>query len=621
MNRLKKALLILAFAGLFWWLWESRGARKYWRDAAFVTDATVSVPADERVALASELHRIMAAAGVDMPVAVNAPYSGSAINVYITKASKSETTGCRPGDARYEPTSDVVLLDENVVWPLSTTVTYSGVSISGTSRGSRSGMPKIWLHFAFLHELGHRQLHRGLAPRLRRAPAAVLESEADTFALGALAQLAAKGEYENDNQLGVIHVSSALSGADRSAAVIASLIQHLSVSLLFGGSHFSPFHADSAHAAFVSRFKPRLYEALARTTSQAGRSYVLLALAYLDRVDEAGRGVVADIYSVEPVHDVSFADTDLLVTVAGPEGRKGTTFRVNLRGLSASDLAPRKILLPDDSTAGVSREMMSATPHTPRPSSKAIMDGTEWLLVDERGALTARRSDEDLRKDLQAQTAMTELQTRNCTVGITRRPPRVDVVFGCREDASFSNPPDYVYYVGELDPNDLRIRKLDGVLGPRPMPGEAQTPLDMMVNGVRQTYVMADTIADRHTHRFELRVTRLRPRGPVVASRELVLDWIPTGAEMREWFRVNHPAVIFCRDDGDGLATCTEFLDSVFSFDPRRKTLSTLFYPAGAEMVVGPATQRAFFAKGGHKVFVVQASRPTHTSTGTLIDQ
>ncbi len=98
---------------------------------------------------------------------------------------------------------------------------------------------------------------------------------------------------------------------------MASLIQHLSLNLLFGASHFSPFHADSAHEAFVARFRPRLIESLGKTQSQAGRAAVLLALAYLDRVEETGRGVVADIYSVEPIKGVMFSGNDLFVTLSG----------------------------------------------------------------------------------------------------------------------------------------------------------------------------------------------------------------------------------------------------------------------------------------------------------------
>jgi hypothetical protein len=602
---MQKALAVAVCLGLLWWLWTSRGARRRWADPKFLAEATVAIPAEERKALATELRETMRQGGINAPLAVNAPYSNNAINVYITSASKRALTGCRPGDARYDADSDVLLLDENVVWPLSTSVQYAGVNIAGAGRGPREGMPKIWLHFAFLHELGHRALHRGIRARLRRDPPAVFEAEADAFALSALEKLAATGTYEHDAQRGVIHVPSTVPDADRPAAVMASLIQHLSLSLLFGGSHFSPFHADSAHEAFVARFRPHLIGSLARTTSQAGRASVLLSLAYLDRVEETGRGVIADIYSVEPVRSVMFSGDDLLVTVAD-QGKQEETHRIALGRLLASDRGARKILLPDEAERSASAARVERKPVLPA----AVRDGDGWVLLDERGAVAARRSSDELRKDLQAQFALDEYQARNCSVVVTVRPPRVDVAFACTEAASvFSGPPDNLLFIGELDPKTLRITGIDSFLGPEPTPGEAQALLDMTVDGKREIYVIADRLADRHTHRFELRVSSLQPRGRVIVSRELVLDWIPTGANMYEWFRINHPAVIACREDGDGLATCTEFLDSIFSFDPRRRTLTTLFYPAGAKMAAGPHTQRAFYTEGGHKVFVVQASR------------
>lgn len=147
----------------------------------------------------------MRAAGVVGSLRVNVPYSNSAVNVYVTGAKERDVTGCRPGDARYDATSDVIVLDENVVWPVSTSVQYAGVGITHGGHGTRAGSSKIWLHFAFLHELGHRTLHRGIRMRFRRRAPSTIEAEADVFALAALGKLAATGTYDGDAQYGVIH--------------------------------------------------------------------------------------------------------------------------------------------------------------------------------------------------------------------------------------------------------------------------------------------------------------------------------------------------------------------------------------------------------------------------------
>jgi hypothetical protein len=504
-----------------------------------------------------------------------------------------------------------MLIDEGVVWPVSAAVSYGAIDVHAAPAHVRS--LKVWLHFALLHELGHRSLHSGIVFRLRRVSEGAVETEADLFALRALEQLATAGEYDEDSQFSVLNVSKDLAGRDRSAAVVASLIQSLSVTLLFGGSQFSPFHADTAHDAFVTRFRPRLYEALAQTTASAARSYVLLALAYLDRVEATGRGVTAELYTAEPIQDVAFDGSDLVITTAGAP--KAKTYRVVASGLVRASGRAAQILLPDAAHSG-SVVQTSGAKRPVKPQSGLVLVGhglaTEWRLVDERGAVLAARTHQALRNDLKTQYGMTDEGLAGCvTDDVLSRSGHIDVTFTCREDREFGSTPHYTFYVGELDPHDLRLEDLTGITANGRQEGDAQTLLDMRIDGVRHTYVVTDTVDDeRHARRFEVRVAPLWPAGGLmpVARMPLVVDWIPTGGVLDKWLRVSHPAVIDCTDEGDGLATCTEFLDSVFAFDARARTLTTLFYPAGALMVRGPGRQHAFYAPNGHKVFVVEAA-------------
>lgn len=604
--------LVVIVLALAWLAWD-RSARNPWLDTAFVQKVSAPIPAGEREELTKELSRVIRAADVTVPLNLNRPFRADALNLYITRSAVSDVTGCRPGDARYVAEPRVMLIDEGVVWPVSAAVSYGAINVESPPNGARA--LKIWMHFALLHELGHRKLHSGIRFRFRPVSDPVVEREADLFALDALERLATTGEYDTDSEFSVLRVSKDLTGRDRSAARVASLIQSLSVTLLFGGSQFSPFHADTAHAAFVARFRPRLFEALAETTTPAARSYVLLALAYLDRVEETGQLVTAEIYTTSPIRDVAFDGADLIVTAAGLPPSTGRAYRIAASGLRRSDGRAARVLLPNAAMVGITSATGSTT-HTASPRDGIVLTGTGasamWQLLDGHGSVIAERTDAALRSDVNTQYAIGEQQLANCLTDVVLRDGHIDVAFTCSAEAEFGRPPDSLFIVGELDPHDLHARSLNAVYGPRRMDnnGEAQTLLDMRVNGVRQTYVATDTVDDeRHARRFEIRVAPLRPGGGMpIASMPLVVDWIPAGGVLHEWLRVSHPPVIGCTDEGDGLGTCTEFLDSVFAFDARARTLTTLFYPAGAKMARGPGRQRAFYAPSGHKVFVVQAA-------------
>lgn len=605
----------VCIAVLGWLIWERTIGNNPWRDPRFVRKVTVALSDHDQKALEEELQRVAGAAGARSRLRLNAPFKSRALNIYITKSAASDQTGCRPGDARYDARQDVLLVDEGVVWPLAASVGYGSIHVSPTE-AHRTQSPKMWLHFALLHELGHRALHGGFLLRSLRA-AHSLEDEADAFAFPALERLATEDEYESDTGFAVLRIASELDETDRSAAEVASLVQQLSVTLLFGGSQFSPFHSDTAHAAFVARFRPRLLDALARARSQAGRSYVLLALAYLDRVEETGNRVTAEIYSADPLLEARLESGSLIVTAAPRATRSARVYRLPITRLARSTEGAVRLLLPNKEFPGTTPA--EGPPSSPRPAREGVLltngrQGPEWRVLDARGRVLTARTDEALRAELRTRFLLTSGQAANCTIAMAHRTPYIDVSFTCYDDLVFPGEARSLFFVGELDPKNLTIKSLEGLYGPPKAPGdvqsEAQTLVDLRVDGRRETYIVTDTLADRHIRRFELRVTRLQPPfGPVVASRALAADWIPTGGRLDNWLRVSHPPVIGCQDAGDGLATCTEFLDSVFLFDARTKTLSTLFYPAGAYMTRGASGLNAFYVQGGHKVFVVQSRR------------
>ncbi len=627
MDALRKVLIACAATSVLGWLvWDQLYENNSWRDAQFIREVALELPAQVHEQLVHELRRVTNSVGSELPIRINAPYQQNALNIYITRSSAAHLTGCRPGDARYDASRDIVLIDEGVVWPLATSVGFASIHVRPTMGNNRENSPKVWLHFALLHELGHRSLHRSLLARLTAHPRS-LEDEADTFAFSGLERLAADGEYDSAAAVNVLRVSHELDGVDRSAAEMAALVQQMSVTLLFGGSHFSPYHSDVSHAAFVARFRPRLIEALSRARWDTARTYVLLALAYLDRVEEAAGAVVGEIYSALPLSNVSFINDNLTLTTAVQEEADAQIFRLPTTLFTGNPNASVRLQLPNNEFPGETsneRDPQESIAQRRRVILASEGGQLEWRLLDVRGKLVVARADRLLHQDIKNFFGIGEEELAGCETDLNARESRIDVSFSCRDSTVWSGDSTGLFFVGELDPKTLQIVHLDSFYGPRRAPGDrqrdTQSLLDMHFDGEREVFVVTDTLADHHTRRFELRISRLGlGAGPVIASRALTVDWIPTGGQLYEWLRVSHPGVISCTDQGDGLATCTEFLDSVFLFDARSGSLSTLFYPAAALMTADDESFAAFYAPGGHKVFVVDLE--SRRKTGINKDQ
>ena len=413
-----KLVVALSVAMLLIWL-VSSGYRATWQNGAFVAEVTRPLDEQERMQLEEELSNLIHAAGLDLELRLNEPASSDHLRVFITRPSQSARTKCEPGNARYDSDSDVIVIDEGVIWPTSTYVTYAGVDVRQTR--NRSSAERTWFHFAFLHELAHRELHRNRRWEWNRRGSRALEDEADIFAFQALQEVQlSTGDshtgYETNSTFRVR--SDVLTEPERSAVSLASVVQELSVTFLFGNSDFSSFYSDHAHDAFVARFRPRLAEALLEADSREAKTYVLLAMAYLDRVEESGRTVVSEIQSEHPIADVWFENTDLVVeaSVAGdsllyrlPCSLVGPGRNRILR-LEEEQLVP-----PASGTGSRPGQWGSVSAdlglHRVRSSVRSRFDGSDtvWEILNEDGNQRSSKPESEILMDLRARTLASTL--------------------------------------------------------------------------------------------------------------------------------------------------------------------------------------------------------------------
>ena len=537
--------------------------------------------------------------------AINETFHGGRLNFYVTRAVEFRRTGCRPGDARYIVGPDIMLLDEGVVRPALVAVGYSSVGLYAAAPDNPAAIQ--WRRFVILHELGHRALHRSSAKRWRRSPRA-LEDEADRFAFDAIGRLAA-GPTAATHELDVTSVLVTTAAAsvppeDQALVRMASVIQDLSVTLLFSGAHFSTFHQDTSHLAFAARFRGHLHAALGQARDRITVSYLLLATEYLRRLEDVGRLVSREIQSPLPIADVTERDQRLAVSVSGDETRPAA-YTVGAEEWSSP--GPVVALFDRSTVDAPERE-------APRLSVLEIGRGlsrvsdlngtnTRWELRDEHGTLISERTEAVILAQLRERAYLGP--ATDCYVsGAVPSDASIFVSFRCGDD----------FFVGSLSLPSLDVEDLESLmLPPRATPPAHSALIDAVVGSERRTYVVRDMLTDVHSRAYELELWRVSSanRPQLVSRQPLAMDWIPAGAAMHDWSRIRHPPLVLCSTPLRPPVVCSQLQDSVFLMDFAAEKLSVLFYPAGTDTLRLSDGSIAFWAKGGYKVFIIDPSRVT----------
>jgi hypothetical protein len=103
--------------------------------------------------------------------------------------------------------------------------------------------------------------------------------------------------------------------------------------------------------------------------------------------------------------------------------------------------------------------------------------------------------------------------------------------------------------------------------GPRTR-GGSTSPLyvaDVRLDGERKFFFIQNTLSDQdHQSAQQIRIWRASGRRlPMLTDKiDLITDWIPSGSLISDWFRISHPAGLYCNVQLEQVAICTEFLDS-----------------------------------------------------------
>jgi hypothetical protein len=585
---LRKLLAALAVTSLLLWLASSEA--NPWRSERFIRSTVYNISPPTEVSLINELLPSIAGIQQVTTLQVNKPWRPDALNVYILDKLTSPMEGWGAGGASYEPTNDVILIDRYVIWPYLTKVGFASANVAHANL-DWSSADRLWLQFVFLHELGHRVLHRNV--RLERQRLRQFEDEADLFAFKQMAKLMAQSEGTEYNRPGLLsrRAIARLPEPDRGAAIIASLIQEYSISLLFSNASVSTYSTDAAHRAFVDRFKPRLLEALTTTKTRAGRTFILITIAAVDRVERSGRSVVAEFLSDYPVTAVWFDGADLKVEV---DTGKGPT-KTGVATRSQSQYSAQ-------STIGEKLSPIEVGAPVPNETRR---DRHWWV---DRPPIEATRLDEVLLALLRSQYGD---DMEHCTV--SRRPrtyPMMDVVFTCRvQDIDGT-----LNFIGSYNIKSNELAELAQLKGPAEQKGDERFSieiLDAQVSGKRRIVFVQNTFSDmQHNKPHQLRTFGSEGNDTRFLSKiDLISDEIPTGSAVSDWFDITHPQTLICEEEWEEFAICTEFFDSVFQVNLRTGDVQPLFYPAGIKRAGGPSGYQAFYVPGGFRVFVSKLGR------------
>ena len=175
---------------------------------------------------------------------------------------------------------------------------------------------------------------------------------------------------------------------------------------------FSPYYSDSAHAAFADRFKPNLASLIAETSSRNGKVFLLLALSYVERVQQAGERIHTEIFSDRPVRSVGRQGGKIAVTVGSEEDEQ--LFEVSLEALKLGGAAvdrPTTITLSElaSSSPKEGGKPNGASWWADRPVSSQPITVSDEVLI---GALKAQYSLED--PVCRVRRARTEIPSHGC---------------------------------------------------------------------------------------------------------------------------------------------------------------------------------------------------------------
>ena len=537
-----------------------------WSSKRHLEQITYPLNGDESSQLKAELAAIAAAANLDTRIQLNEPRDSASVGFYVIKSAARSEVGLEAGNAKYVPRFDVVLLDEQLVRPAAVRLTFSGVSLQPPDRRLSSSIS--WRWFVVLHELGHRIHHSSWRTRFRDPM--VIEQEADIFALTAMSGSIGNSSYQGE---GTLRTDSStlerVAPADRAAVVISALAQEVAVSLLYGAGRHSTYFSDATHENTVSRFQSML----ASIDGLSGQATVYreLAQAYLSRLAQAQRNVIREIHLPQPMADMAASGDGIRLTL-----EDGTSVSLTVRELVD-------------------------------PGHPLVINATHEMTVHDKATQEEKKTEVDLET---IRTYVSEQIISNYALPKGRcRSTIVPNAIKARLHVTILCTPDEGLFVVDIEPPYQALGKERQLLIPdfiRMDPPPGYDVVTLVQDGDPQTYLFVDTSARTHTRAFEIMVWRLHDlrHAEFVARHRQISSVLPFGTSLDDWIKIVHPAVLNC-DQFGARVTCIHYLDGEFVFDPKNESLEVLYYPPGGRRFQINEHVRAYWSRGGYKVYTV----------------
>ena len=587
-------------------------------------------------ALAGRLELLAKEVGVEARFHFNASPELPGFHVYaVQDQAFREAARCSAGNAVYDPVSDAVFLDEALIAPAPVADLIALESMPPWIADMHEEAYRTVLDFIFLHELAHRELHRGAVEIIdanKQSP--VLEQEADVHALRALQRIYATRANTNDLQRSAPAPVEEFLGLraewlDGEGEVILAQIAASFMYLCFIGlrtqNELSPYYEDDEHPTLPYRGIHLIRAALAELKlSPVVTSYLSWLEDDFVRYEAASERVLDVFLSPVQVQHVAYTEEALLVAndvgecvVTRLPFSSGETRRIPAHSSLEPDhvwgdpdglfigicfdgtvIAAREQWTVHDRipTAGV-RGMLAHVP--PQPTDVVLVelhreDDAEFLVL-ERGHAARRFRTADLIPHL---PGTDPTQASLSVVGVTQDHALV----------SLGEGPDFppkTKAVVRVNLHDLTVERA------RPISFTVDTPRSLLCIEQDRTptfvFIDREALLDGSGDRWKI----VDPRGKVLAQPVLPSHRLPevTPQQLEEPFVapfVYSPVVTHLCQDTDGKVLFAIEGESVFQFDSRSNSLALVLHPDEFRGIVLEDGKAACFSPGAYKVFLVR---------------
>jgi len=319
---LSKLVLASAIAILIAWLWlgpNVSGQRFATLERLYRTGRLGHLERDAEVEFRSRIIAVSAAAGITMPLIVDAAPAAGHLHFYVTDPSLSWFTNCGKGNAVYDSDLDAVFLDSSLWQPIE--LPEIGQSWPWNQESRSFGFSRTFVDFILLHELGHRNLHRSrwsLFDVVSTGKGRQQEIEADSFAANALGVGYVKGflgqDQETLDELTEIGIDPKLGPLQRSVAALLYSTAQMSVGLLFSRGSFSSLYTDQSHPSFGVRVEHMTQVLATASRDDPGlRPYLDYFLEVSQRIEEVRGHNFVEVHMQSPMEAAEFDEHGLTI--------------------------------------------------------------------------------------------------------------------------------------------------------------------------------------------------------------------------------------------------------------------------------------------------------------------